>query len=410
MKKCVPFLLLFLLASCFDVGPFGKGQIKCLAGETGDCPDGLACMGGYCGGGAGGTTRTLSFRVAQTLQTGAFPDRLTAGDFNGDGKLDLAVAYSQGMGLQPWLGNGNGMFTAGPMVSMPNAKTLQIAAGDLNGDKRDDLAVSDFQNSSVRVLLNAGNGSFVPSQVLPAGTGTYWGSIADVDGDGRPDLVVGAATSSSIMTFRGNGNGTFQSAKAMYQAGTNPSGMALGDMNQDGIMDVVTCNFTSADVSVLPGNGDGSFRLASSVSTGLQQNGVAVGDFNHDGKYDLAVSLGVEGVVGVLLGIGGGSFAPLAKFAAGQHPYGVAVADFDGDGLQDVAAVDSGSSQPGGSIGDIAVLLGTGDGNFRVAQKFAVGKQPVFLAVGDWDNDGLPDVATGNVLDNTVSVLLNVSQ
>jgi hypothetical protein len=139
-----------------------------------------------------------------------------------------------------------------------------------------------------------------------------------------------------------------------------------------------------------------TFDTARLVPAGSGPSAVAVGDFNHDGKLDMVVAdagIGASGV-SVLLGNGNGTFKPPTTIALDASPVAVVVGDFNGDGVLDVAALTT----------DVFVLLGNGDGTFRIGGMFAVGSQPTSLATADFNHDGKPDLA---VIDSQgVDVLL----
>ncbi len=185
--------------------------------------------------------------------------------------------------------------------------------------------------------------------------------------------------------------------------GTTTRGVTVGDFNNDGIPDLVTASVDEGLISVFLGNGDGTFAarvtypgpLASDPST------IAVGDFNGDGIQDLAVSDGFSGVetLSIFLGNGDGTFQPQTPFNAGLNPIDVAAGDFNNDGIADLVTVDNQNNL-------IDVLIGNGDGTFQAATTFAVGTSPDNVLVGDFDGDGNIDVAVVNNQDNTVSVLL----
>jgi hypothetical protein len=131
---------------------------------------------------------------------------------------------------------------------------------------------------------------------------------------------------------------------------------------------------------------------------------VAVGDFLGNGVLDLAVANQADNTVSVLLGNGDGSFQAAVRYAGGSSPSSLAVGDFNGDGILDLAVTDSAVS--GGSPG-VSVLLGNGVGSFQAAQNFSAGSGPASVAVGDFNGDGLPDLAVADFDSGQVSVLLN---
>src|SRR5437762_1037260 len=130
---------------------------------------------------------------------------------------------------------------------------------------------------------------------------------------------------------------------------------------------------------------------------------VAVGDFNADGLQDLAVADHDSNTVSVLLGVGNGDFqeAPQSPIAVGTTPVWIAVGDFNGDGKPDLAVANVNSDT-------VSVLLGNGDGTFQAAQTFAVGDGPTSVTAGDFNRDGVQDLATGNWFSGDVSVLLGI--
>src|SRR5215510_11042985 len=160
-----------------------------------------------------------------------------------------------------------------------------------------------------------------------------------------------------------------------FGAGPDPVSVAVGDFNGDGVQDLVVANsgdFDSGNISVLLGNGDGTFQAAVNFGAGNNPSSIAVGDFNGDGVQDLTVAHGFFGSnsVSVLLGNGDGTFQEGVNYGTGFAPSFVAVADFNGDGVQDLAVANEGSD-------NLSVLLGNGDGTFQAAVNFGAGIFPV---------------------------------
>jgi hypothetical protein len=365
-----------------------------------------------------------TFQAPRTFSAGPFPASVAVGDFNGDGNLDLAVtnAFASTGTVSVLLGNGDGTFHAArtfPTGSNPQS----VVVGDFNGDGVPDLAVADkgiqsYVDSGVSVLLGNGDGSFQAPRIFPAGSDPQSLAVGDFNGDGIPDLAVANEgmppyyPDGSVSVLLGNGDGSFRAART-FTSGARPESVAVGDFNEDGHLDLAVANFTSSNVSVLLGNGDGSFPAAPSYAARPNPDSVAVGDFNGDGILDLAVAdYGNQfggGVVSVLLGNGDGSFQAARTFAAGLGPRSLAVGDFNGDGLLDLAVVGYGLQCYFGCYGvdeTVRVLLGNGDGTFQPARSFPVAGGPNSVAVGDFNGDGTPDLAVANASSNSVSVLL----
>jgi len=213
----------------------------------------------------------------------------------------------------------------------------------------------------------------------------------------------------------GDGRGGFQT-HVDYPTGPEPSSIAVGDFNGDGELDLavadqncpngITCG--PGSVSILLGKGDGTFEPSVDYSTGSTGSGtysVAVGDFNRDGKLDLVVANQASNNISVLLGNGDGTFQAAVNYGTGSGtgPTSVAVGDFNGDGKLDLAVANVGCGTP---CGNVAVLLGNGDGTFQAAVNYNAGAQPLSIAVGDFNLDGKLDLAVANVSSYNVSVLL----
>jgi len=281
-----------------------------------------------------------------------------------------------------------------------------VAVADFNGDGKADLAVANAHSDSVSVMLGNGDGTFQTEVPYTVGNAPQSVVAGDVDGDGIVDLVVVNTGDSTVEVLLGNGNGTFH-AGGTFTVQANPLDVVIGDFNLDGKLDLAVANGpNSAGVSILLGNGDGTFHAFTASPAGTNANSLAVGDFNGDGKPDLAVTDLINNDVNVLLGNGDGTFhaATSSPFMVDSGPTSIAVGDFNGDGKPDLAVAN-------GTSNDVSVLLGNGDGSFQTAVNYAIGSstQPVSLATGDFNGDGILDLAVANHLANTASVLLGNS-
>lgn len=363
--------------------------------------------------------------VPETSLTG-----LVAGDFNGDGKVDLAATDSATNRVDVLLGNGDGTFSA-PVQYPVGASPVAISTGDFNGDGRLDLAVANFNSHNVSILLGNGGGTFQAAVNVPLDDFAYptGMAVADLNGDGKRDLILAYFNSGRVAVLLGRGDGTFDNA-VTYPTGAPPvtsvaSGaytVAAGDFNGDGIPDVVATNAgrigdplapgsrISGSISVLLGNGDGTLQAGRVQYLPAFPYVAAVGDFNGDGNADVAVAnhgapSGEPQVSGVsvLLGRGDGTFQDPSNFDAGAAPLDVALGDFNGDGRADLVVTDQGNS-PNYSDGGVSVLFGKGDGTFQPAVTLNPGVPSRSVAVGDFNSDGQVDLA---VAANSSSVLLN---
>jgi len=351
----------------------------------------------------GGTSNVMFFEVTPSSSSialsapsafgaGTNPDSAAVGDFNGDGKMDLAVANEGSDNVSILLGNGDGTFQAAVNYGA-GTDPDSVAVGDFRGDGKLDLVVANYYSNNVSVLLGNGDGTFQAAVNYGVSAPTSV-AVGDFNGDGKLDLAV-ANVFSEVSVLLGNGDGTFQAA-VNYGAGAEPAWVAVGDFNGDGKLDLAVANVDSNNVSILLGNGDGTFKAAVNYGVGTEPVSVAVGDFNGDGKLDLAVA-NYGSNVSVLLGNGDSTFQAAVNYGAGAEPACVAVGDFNGDGKLDLAVANV-------ATGNVSVLLGNGDGTFQAAVNYGAGIGES-VAVGDFNGDGRLDLASPSA---DVLVLLQI--
>ena len=272
-------------------------------------------------------------------------------DFNGDGLLDAAVADSNGS-INILFGNGDGTF--GSFVSYPvRPDEYSICLGDFNGDGLMDVMTSNFYLDGVQLLLGNADGTFQPAQTIASG---LIGApvVADLNGDGHLDLIIPSEFENSLCVMSGNGDGTFQ-ACVNYTA-PESSFAAAGDVNLDGITDIVLSNAVVPGISVLLGNSDGTFKPTVTFPRGYTEyggsggnSGIALADFNADGIPDVIYP--TEFVASIYFGVGDGTFEPGPSFRQDGLPGSLVVGDFNQDGITDLAA---GSSYIGVNLGQYA--------------------------------------------------------
>jgi hypothetical protein len=303
-----------------------------------------------------------SFQPARTSATAPYPFSLAAGDFNADGKIDLATAnYGGGDNndVSILLGNGDGTFAAGVALNISDAYSWSIASGDLNADGKLDLVVTsddEFLGGYLSVLLGHGDGSFAATTYGPYDGQLFSPVLADVSGDGRVDVTVAAWQSNTIKVFLGDGTGTleeFSDFPTGFVDSYGPDSVDFGDFNTDAVPDLVT---TSSDgyVSMLLGSGDGTFQTARSFAMGSAPGSATAIDVNGDRKLDLVViDRSSPGAVSVLLGDGRGGLAAPITTATGGSPSSLVMADFNSDGRPDAATANIGSN-------NVSVLLNDG--------------------------------------------------
>lgn len=348
--------------------------------------------------------QTYAFNQAG-FSTGASPVAVAAGDFNGDGKLDLATANSGDNTVSILIGMPDGTFALHvdyTVGTFPSA----ITTGDFNGDGKLDLAVTNDVDGTVSILLGNGGGTFQVAGHYQTGASPASIASGDFNADGNLDLAVANSGSNSVSILLGKGDGSF-AAPVDYAVGSVPISIVAGDFNHDGKLDLAIANNGDGTASVLLGNGSGTFRPAinsNASSFYATVTSMAAADFNGDGKLDLVVG---GTAISILLGNGDGSFqAPVGVSGSGCSAP-VAVGDFNRDGKADVV------TSPGAYGNPVAALLGNGDGTFQLVPAL-YGESCIFLgpflppslAVGDFNGDGGLDVAVTNASSNTLSVIL----
>ena len=292
------------------------------------------------------TSPTSSVATVRTdIAVQQYPVSVVTGDFNGDGIPDLAVVNdcgsSSACGDAPigsvsiLLGNGDGTFTLKTTLAT-SYYPEGAAVGDFNGDGKLDLAVVNecseitcYQSGTVSVFVGNGDGTFTLGSLPDTGFYPYGIAVGDFNGDGKLDLAVVnecgntySCSSGSVSILVGNGDGTFTLA-ASPTVGRDVELLAVGDFNHDGILDIVVPSSDDGSISILLGNGDGTFAPSSQspLSVGECPFAVATGDLNGDGNLDLAVTDTCQNNVNILLGNGNGTFSTGTPVPTGKRPH-----------------------------------------------------------------------------------------
>jgi FG-GAP-like repeat len=245
-----------------------------------------------------------TFKSALTYPAGGQPFSIAVGDFNADGYLDLVVTNvcpgyptCSGATVSVLLGNGNGTFQ--PQVQYATGKGPDaVSLGDFNGDGKLDLAIVSDTDSAVCIFLGIADGTFQPYVEYPAGAGADGVTTGDFNGDGALDLAVTTNASGTdqepVSILLGNGDGSFREPTFYTTAVGYLGTIQTADLNGDGKLDLIATGLgygsESGGVSVLVGNADGTFQTHVDYLLNTAVDSVAVGDFNGDGISDLGAT------------------------------------------------------------------------------------------------------------------------
>ena len=367
---------------------------------------------------------------------------MASADFNGDGRDDLASSTGSNVGgISIRLAQADGSWAAPSSVDA-GFGTYSFATGDFNNDGKVDLALYRTEGNGTRVFLGNGDGTFGSAVAVTTGFSNSVGSfraleVGDLSGDGNQDILFPLNHGDYAIAF-GNGDGTFSPANASYVTGA-PAGTddrfydaAIGDFNGDSDMDfALGMNPSSLDpptnaaVFVMLGDGAGNFSAAPIHGYQFSQPegyvgrvwSVAAGNFNGDGRADLAISTRGDNVssttgtiqvfLGDVLGLNGGSNI----FRSDHRPGPVLTGDYDDDGYTDLSWLER-IVPNGPNIDRVVIARGNGDGTFTAVpdDAFVFSDTTVSstdMVQGHFGTDDALDFATGFGNSGTIRLLQN---
>ena len=318
--------------------------------------------------------------IATTVEWSA--DSLVAADMNRDGNVDLVASGYWGVAVL--LGNGHGGFAA----TWRAVDGTGVAVGDFNHDGKPDLAIAAGGSNQwfIEVDLGNGDGTLTRSARYAAGYAAGYIDVADVDGDGNPDLLAAGPPGSTVTVLRGRPDGTFHPPEP-FVSGPGAWQIVTGDFDRDGKVDFVTLDYNANNVwamSFVPGNGDGTFQTCRAFHTGsvvpvlypgLAVSGGAVADLNRDGKPDVVVIQKHPDAnstdLALMLNDGTGRLAVPLLVDTGMMQWTgnptFAIGDVNNDGEPDIVVLPSFPLSPTGES-----FLGDGSGRLSAPISFPV--------------------------------------
>jgi hypothetical protein len=354
----------------------------------------------------------LSF-TGSGLGSGGAPRGIVSADFNGDGHLDFATANtaSPPHDVSIWYGTGHGGWVNPQFFEFPGAGAFGIAAADFNHDGHPDLAVTLADVDKITILRWTPGGFVHQTDIVfqaPANPREI--ITGDFNRDGNMDIAYTLYERGSVEVALGQGDSQTWSGFVASNIGRGAHGLAAAEINGDGILDLVATNALTNTATMMFGHGDGQFATIA-FPVGASPRNVVIADFNHDRAPDFAVvNTGGNSVTlyfqNVNRGPDGDFFIGRSDFGAGNSPRDIDAIDADGDGAMDLAIASYGSNEtivlrnPDGT-GLFAGTIGRFVGSSRTG--------PRTLAIGDFNEDGRPDVLVGNQTNGAVILWSNTT-
>jgi hypothetical protein len=336
-----------------------------------------------------------------SLAPGLAPSGVAIADFNADGHGDIACCIDAPGGIRLMLGSATGTFILGGFTSLgANAGAGEIVAGDFDGNGSVDLAVILKNQGAVRILANNGAGVFTTLATLATGEDGSGPSTGDLDSDGDLDMVVANSAVDTVSVLRNNGGGSFTVIE--LAAGADPRGATFGDFDGNGTMDIASTAHDDRTL-VLFRNKAGSFAPWTTIpiSNLMRPQDAKAADLNNDGRTDLAVAAKGDAGSYLLTYLAGKAGLGAANTLAvpGGGAIQLALGDLDCDGDVDAAMADA--------HGNRALLAeNAGDGTFGNPVIVNAGLNTVAVAIGDLDGAMSLDVAAVASDDDSLTVAL----
>lgn len=350
----------------------------------------------------------ISFAASIPTGGGPFQWGVVAGDFNEDGRIDIAFARQTSNQVAVQLAAGSPGSFLSPTTYAVGSQPFNLGIGDCNGDGRPDLVTPNGSSNTISLLRGIGGagGGFEPAVHFGVGASPQNLLVRDLNGDGRADVVTANDGSGNITIRLADAAGGF-AVGINHAVGDNPFGLAAADFSGDGLPDLAVGLLDSPTIKLFRNTGGGSFVAAGMTTAGVSTFWMAAADVNLDAKQDLLVGDATEGLyVRLGDGLAGMTFQSATRYSAVPFPAGMAVGDFNADGRPDIAVNSF-------TMHMTAVLVGngTGAGTFEAPVLYAVGANPNGISIADFTGDEKPDlmVSSQGGAANTTRLLVNTS-
>lgn len=364
------------------------------------------------------------FQQMPLLSNSSSAYMLNATDIDGNGFADIVSFHKSGVSVFRNSSTGNDItFAAKYALTLPSGVASQQNYGgvvsDLDGDGKPDIVFVNHTGGRVVVFRNTSTSGYVSfsTATMFSGFSNASGVAAgDFDGDGKTDLAVISADNNTLTFLKNNttvaGTISFTNPSISIATGGEPAAIITSDFDGDGKTDIAVTNKTGNSLIIYRNNTTAAFSFESSThAVGNGPQGLAAGDLNGDGKPDLLVLNGVSNTLSILTNnsstgniniLTGGAFAatPSDNFAGT-----VAIADFDGDSKPDALVGSTGSNIQ--ILKNVSAGTAISFSTTKVAIATGGSTQPTAVAVGDFNNDGQPDLADANLTGPALDVYRN---
>jgi len=338
-----------------------------------------------------------SFVAAAQYKADAIPKGLTVGDFDGDADPDVVAANQLSGNVSFLKGNGRaGLNPRGaPTNTAAGTAPQKVASGDFNADGRRDLALV-LASGELRLLLGQGDGTFTAPTFLDRGIREVEAHDFNLDGNG--DIVALRADGNAASVWLG-GSGGLTRVQDIPLAGS-PRAMALADGNRDNVLDLYVAAVGSNTVEIF--HGTSPFQAAGRIDLGETPTSVAAVDFDQDGIIDVAVLFAGSNRVRIFNGLPGGLFSARAEVAVDEGAIKILGADINGDPFPDLIVVSQSTDR-------VSIFPSDGRARFSAPTQILVGRGPADIVAVDLNDNRFADLVVSSAAGQTITVLRNVT-
>ncbi len=344
------------------------------------------------------TSKKLNIIPSQSFMMGEYVTVSLGATIKDSANNSMANSFNYSFNCS--VNGGKGTFTQSNTGVLIGGKPYKIVSGDFDKDGKIDLAILD--SIKLTVLKNDGTGNFTISSTVNSFTGANDMAIGDIDNDGDIDLLVSDQWQNAFHILKNTGNGVFNPSGICQTGGTRPFHIVVCNLDNDCYMDVAVTNWESNTLCILRNNGNGTFNLSNTINNlGTRPRPIGTGDFDSDGLIDLAIGIDWSPpVVVVLKNYGNFIFSQTQTITVRDRPYSIISNDYNGDGNLDICVSDFYDNT-------LALLTNSGAGLFYPTFISTGGNGARFIIQGDYDKNGSIDLSIGSALANLLSILKN---